>query len=48
MNRNERAQLILDYLEHNWVAAYRELRPLLQVSEMTVRRDVDRLVSEDV
>lgn len=46
MNRNDRARHILDYLEENGVAAYRELRPLLQVSEMTVRRDVDRLASE--
>ena len=46
MNRNDRARLILDYLEEHGVAAYRELRPLLRVSEMTVRRDVDRLASE--
>ena len=46
MNRSERAQRISEYLEENGAATYRELQPLLNVSEMTVRRDVDRLAQE--
>ena len=42
----ERQQKILTYLESKNECSYQELEDLLQVSNMTVRRDVDRLVVE--
>lgn len=46
LNRADRAERIAAYLEEKGAATYRELQPLLDVSEMTVRRDVDRLAQE--
>ena len=46
MSPMERRQAILTYLEGKGDCSYRELEELLQVSNMTVRRDVDRLVAD--
>jgi len=46
LSRADRAERVLAYLEQKGAATYRELQPLLEVSEMTVRRDVDRLAQE--
>ena len=43
MGIKRRQQLILDYLEGKGACTYKELEELLKVSNMTVRRDIDRL-----
>ena len=45
MGIKERQQVILDYLEDKGVASYKELERLLEVSNMTVRRYIDQLVT---
>lgn len=46
MGVKERQQKILTFLEGKTECSYQELEAFLQVSNMTVRRDVDRLVAE--
>ena len=46
MSVKERQQTILNYLESKNECSYQELEGLLQVSNMTVRRDADKLVAE--
>lgn len=46
MNPSERQQAIVDHLDALGVCSYQELTRLLRVSEMTIRRDVDRLVQK--
>ena len=45
MGIKSREQVVLDYLENCGSCTYQELEKLTQVSNMTVRRDVDRLVA---
>lgn len=45
-NRDERLQLILDRLDKQSVCTYEELAEQLQVSTMTIRRDLERLVQQ--
>lgn len=47
MNPLERQHAILDHLRAVGACSYQELAQLLSVSEMTIRRDVDRLVQQD-
>jgi DeoR/GlpR family transcriptional regulator of sugar metabolism len=44
MTPTERQQAIVDYLDSVGVCSYQDLARLLEVSEMTIRRDVDKLV----
>ena len=44
MTPSERQQSLADYLDSVGVCSYQDLARLLNVSEMTIRRDVDKLV----
>ena len=44
MNPSQRHQAIVNYLDAVGACSYQELATRFGVSEMTVRRDVDRLV----
>jgi DeoR/GlpR family transcriptional regulator of sugar metabolism len=44
VNPSERQQAIVDHIDATGVCSYQDLAQLLKVSEMTIRRDVDRLV----
>jgi DeoR/GlpR family transcriptional regulator of sugar metabolism len=46
MNPPERQQAIVDHLDTVGVATYQDLARLFGVSEMTIRRDVDKLVRQ--
>ena len=43
INKSERLKLIISYLDQYGMAAYRQFEKLLNVSNMTVRRDIDHL-----
>ncbi len=44
MSPTERQQSIADYLDSVGVCSYQDVARLLNVSEMTIRRDVEKLV----
>jgi DeoR/GlpR family transcriptional regulator of sugar metabolism len=46
MNPPERQQAIVDHVDASGACSYQDLARLLGVSEMTIRRDVDRLVEK--
>jgi DeoR/GlpR family transcriptional regulator of sugar metabolism len=48
MNPSERQQAILDHLDSIGACTYQDLARLLGVSEMTIRRDVDKLAGRGV
>ena len=48
MNPSERQLAIVEYLDGIGVCTYQDLARLLNVSEMTIRRDVDKLVRRGV
>ncbi len=43
MTRNERQKVILDYLRQHKAATYADIERIVEVSNMTVRRDIDCL-----
>ncbi|MFC1677698.1 DeoR/GlpR family DNA-binding transcription regulator [Planctomycetota bacterium] len=46
MTRNERQKLILDYLTEHKAATYADIECIVEVSNMTIRRDIDSLAED--